>query len=65
MRSVISKMATIECSTCSTLLEVYTQDAPREPNLGWNALDEDLCEAAPINRCPHCSYRVKAALCRL
>jgi hypothetical protein len=59
MRSVITKMATIECSTCSTLLEVYPQDAPGEPNLGWNALDADLCRAAPIERCPHARAEVK------
>jgi len=59
MRSVITKMATIECSTCSTLLEIYPQDAPGEPNLGWTALDEDLCKAPPIKRCPHSRAEVK------
>ena len=35
-----SKLATIECSTCSVLLEVYPQDLPGEPSLCWNTLDE-------------------------
>jgi hypothetical protein len=52
-RPVTSKVATIECSTCSTLLEIYPQDAPGEPNLGWNALDADQCKAPAIRRCPH------------
>ena len=59
MGSVITKMATIECSTCSTLLEVYPQDAPGEPNLGWTALDEDRCTAPPIRRCPYARGEVK------
>jgi hypothetical protein len=59
MRSVMLKMATIECSTCSTLLEVYPQDAPGGPNLGWTALDADQCKAPPINRCPHARAEVK------
>jgi hypothetical protein len=49
--SAISKMATIECSTCSTLLEVHPQDEPGEPNLCWIALDADQCKAPPIHRC--------------
>ena len=59
MRSVIDKMATIECSTCSTLLEIYPQDAPGEPNLGWTALNADQCRAPPIRRCPHARMEVK------
>ena len=59
MRSAMTKMATIECSTCSTLLEIYPQETPGEPNLGWNALDADLCKAPPINRCPHARAEVK------
>jgi hypothetical protein len=59
MRSAITKMATIECSTCATLLEVYPQDEPAEPNFGWNALDADQCKAPPINRCPHARAEVK------
>jgi hypothetical protein len=59
MRSVITKMATIECSICSTLLEVYPQEAPNEPNMGWNALDADVCRAPPIRRCPHARAKVK------
>jgi len=55
----MSKMATIECSTCSTLLEVYPQDAPGKPNLCWSALDADLCKAPPVNRCPHARAEVK------
>jgi len=59
MRSVITKMATIECSTCSTLLEVYPQDAQGEPNLSWRALDADQCKAPPIKRCPYARAEVK------
>jgi hypothetical protein len=59
MGAVISKMATIECSTCSTLLEVYPQDRPGKPNLCWNALDDDQCRAPPFKRCPHARDEVK------
>jgi hypothetical protein len=64
MIPVTSKMATIECSTCSTLLEVYPQDAPGEPNIGWKALDADRCTAPPIKRCPHARAEVKRRFAR-
>ena len=55
-----SKLATIECATCSVLLEVYPQDIPGEPCLGWNALDDGhLCEAPPLRRCPHARTEIK------
>ena len=59
MPLVISKMATLECATCSTLLEVYPQDQPGEPNLCWTALDANQCKAPPINRCPDARAEVK------
>jgi hypothetical protein len=55
-----TKLATIECSTCSALLEVYPQDAPGEPSLGWDALDDgQLCDAPPLKRCPHARADIK------
>jgi hypothetical protein len=55
-----SKLAIIECSTCSALLEVYPQALPDEPNLGWSALDGgQLCQAPPLRRCPHARAEVK------
>jgi hypothetical protein len=35
-----TKVATIECSTCAALLEVYPQNVPGEPGLGWDVLDD-------------------------
>jgi hypothetical protein len=52
-----SKLATIECSTCSALIEVYPQ--PGEPGIAWGVLDADLCKAPPLNRCPHARGEVK------
>jgi len=53
-------LATIECSTCLALLEVYPQALPDEPNLGWSALyDGQLCQAPPLRRCPHARAEVK------
>jgi hypothetical protein len=44
----MARIATIECSTCSALLEIYPQTVPDEPNLGWSALDDgQLCKAPP------------------
>jgi hypothetical protein len=55
------KVATIECSTCSALLEVYPQDVPGEPSLGWDALnDGHLCKAPPMRRCPYARAEIKA-----
>jgi hypothetical protein len=56
----LSKLATIECSTCSALLEVYPQAVPGEPSLGWSALDDGhLCKALPLRRCPHARTEIK------
>jgi hypothetical protein len=55
-----SKLATIECVTCSALLEVYPQDVPAEPSLGWSALDDGhFCQAPPLRRCPHARAEIK------
>jgi hypothetical protein len=55
-----AKVATIECSTCSALLEVYPQDVPGDPALGWDALDDGhLCQAPPLKRCPHARAEIK------
>jgi hypothetical protein len=48
-----SKLASFECATCSAWIEVYPQDQPDEPALGWNAQDDRLCKSPPIRRCPH------------
>ena len=54
-----AKVATIECSTCAALLEVYPQDVPGEPALGWNALgDGHLCQAPPLRRSGMSSVRM-------
>ena len=55
-----TKLATIECSTCSVLLEVYPQNTPGQPSLGWNALEDgQLCKVPPLKRCPHARTAVK------
>jgi hypothetical protein len=55
-----SKLATVECSTCSALLEVYPQAIPDEPNLGWSALDDgQLCKTPPLRRCLHARAEIK------
>jgi hypothetical protein len=54
-----SKLATIECSTCSALLDVRPQDGPGEPNLCWIVLDADVCKLPPNNRCPYARAAIK------
>jgi hypothetical protein len=55
-----TKVATIECSTCAALLEVYPQNVPGEPSLGWDVLDDgELCKAPPLRRCPHARAEIK------
>jgi hypothetical protein len=46
------KVATIECSTCSALLEVYPQDVPGEPSLGWDALNDGRLQSASDDTTP-------------
>jgi hypothetical protein len=52
-------LATIECATCSAWLEVFPQDVPGEPALGWSTLGDDRCKAPPLNRCPHARAEIK------
>jgi hypothetical protein len=55
-----TKVATIECSTCSALLEIYPQNVPGEPSLGWDVLDDgELCKAPPLRRCPRARAEIK------
>jgi hypothetical protein len=55
----MSTIATVECSTCSALLEVSRQEVPGEPNLIWSTSDETPCRAPPVRRCPHARAEVK------
>jgi hypothetical protein len=59
VKRVVIRMATIECSTCAALLEVYPQGGPGEACLGWNTRDEDLCKSPPLRRCPHARAEIK------
>ena len=55
-----STLTTIECSTCSVLLEIFLQNTPGQPSLGWNALESgQVCKAPPLGRCPHAWSEVK------
>ena len=53
----ISKLATIECATCSGLIEVFPQI--ENPGLGWSMIDEDFCKTPPLNRCPYARAEIK------
>ena len=52
-------IASIECSTCSAVLEIYRQEISGEPNLAWSTSDEGLCKAPPVRRCPHARNEIK------
>ena len=56
---MMANIATIECSTCSALLEVYPQDVPGESSLGCSTRDGELCKAPPLRRCPHAWAEIK------
>ena len=55
----MTKIATLECSICTALLEVFPQDQPREPGVGWSTVDAEACKAPPVSRCPHAVTEVK------
>jgi len=59
MHSVMSKVATIECSTWPALLELYPQNVVGEPSPAWSTRDEALCKAPPVWRCPHAVGEIK------
>ena len=54
-----ARVALIECSICSALLEIHPQEITGEPGFGWSARDEDLCKAPPLKRCPHAHAETK------
>jgi hypothetical protein len=55
------KLATIECSTCSALIEVFPAvPGSRVADLQWAALASgELCKSPPLNRCPHIRADIK------
>ena len=55
----MSTIATIECPTCSALLEVSRQEIPGEVNLLWSTSDEMPCRAPPVRRCPYARQEMK------
>jgi hypothetical protein len=56
----MSKMATIECSAYSVLLEIYPQDVGvGEPGVAWSTRDEELWMTPPVRRCPHAVGEIK------
>jgi hypothetical protein len=55
----MAKLATLECTTCAALLEVYPRDVSDEPGVGWTTVDEECCKAAPVRRCPHALAEIK------
>ena len=50
---------TVECATCSALLEVYPRGIQGEPNLSWTTQDRELCKVPPVRRCPHAWADIK------
>jgi hypothetical protein len=53
------KMATIECATCSTLIEVFPTARSEGPDLEWERLGDDHCQSPPLARCPHARREIK------
>ncbi len=50
------KVATIECATCSALIEVFPSI---ESYLEWDVLGEDTCQSPPLNRRPYARNEIK------
>jgi hypothetical protein len=53
------KLATIECSTCSALIEVYPAAIRDGPDLEWSTLGNECCQLPPVTRCPYARNEVK------
>jgi hypothetical protein len=53
------KMATIECATCSTLIEVFPTALSEGPDVEWARLEDDHCKAPPLARCPYARSEIK------
>ena len=52
------RLASIECTQCSALIEVYPHSERDGPNLEWVTRDEQLCKSPPVIRCPYARAEV-------
>jgi len=56
----VIKLATIECTTCSALIEVFRRYEPVVTIIVWSTQDDDhSCEQPPIYCCPRAHAEVK------
>lgn len=55
-----AKLATIECGTCSALIEVYRRDEP-EYSLFWESRSDGFahCQHGAVERCPQAGAEVR------
>ena len=53
------KLATIECSTCSALIEVYLAELRDGPDLEWSTLGDECCQSPPVTRCSYARDEIK------
>jgi hypothetical protein len=53
------KLATIECATCSALIEVYPAAIRDGPDLEWSAPGDECCQSPPVTRCPYARDEIR------
>jgi hypothetical protein len=55
----VIKLATIECATCSALIEVFRRYEPGTTIVVWSTQDDNLCERPPVTRCPRAHAEIR------
>jgi hypothetical protein len=55
----VIKLATIECATCSALIEVFRRYEPVATIIVWSTQDDNLCERPPVTHCPRAHAEIR------
>jgi hypothetical protein len=55
----VIKLAIIECSICSTLIEVFRRYEPDATTIIWSTQNDHFCEQQTVTRCPRARAEVK------
>ena len=55
----VIKLATIECTVCSALIEVFRRYEPDRATIFWSTQDDHSCEQLPVASCLRAHAEVK------
>src|SRR5215211_7228492 len=53
------KLALLECSVCSALIEIYRPVTPKVDALAWNMRYDETCQNPPSEQCPQVRAEIR------